>query len=631
MSTPPNALNPVSPERMNQQTLTASPSLPIDLLSIQRKTPRGSDVQSRVAFLNHLSRGDSSPTATRPTSSGGQNAALQRAILGREEAESALAKASSQLSESQYRERRISERVESLLEELQTAKERQANERVVFEKEIRKVRKEAFRAGSAVVKLQEELKHSRAEIKGLNDKVLSEREAKDNAKQQAFEREYTLASLTEELEVLKGRVRSVETNRHSDVLEAQARRMHREEIGRMTLTEGDLAFLATPRKPKRSAEDSVNSPVPDPANPSHQTPQKRQRVSDVTTQEENEDITTPESQRDTISELQADLDHERWRRADLEDMIHFMKMECQFKVCSCRLAEYQGTTYIYDKEYDEKMKKMGAEAEENSAKSKEHDTPAITENQPSPRAAPVEMQQTARSEVTVKPEPHVEAAEEPLIAFSPATGTFRTIPSPSRDIAQDQDPQGEPMVICRAVDSETPAPTEPMARSPLASLSEGKTNRHNHQPNSSIEKAAPAQHRLFTPDMEPPTTHTEGEFQMSFAHAGDEDAIDEEHLTTRSVPLRGEASSPTQFAAVPGTPINREEALAQIRARRGRAHSTKRSASASEASARATRMGVTPVRGVRRIPGFQQRSALKSENDKSDRRDLSAPIRMFHR
>jgi chromosome segregation ATPase len=241
---------------MNQQTLPASPSLPADLLTLHHKNARGvSEVQAKVAFLNGLSRGAS------PGGSAANNAAIQRAILGREEAESALATAQEELSEAESRERRISERLESLLEELHGTKERQGHERSIFEKEIRKARKEAFRAGSTLVKLQEELKHSKSEVKALKDEVSAERESKEKAKQEAFERAYALAGLTEEFEVLKGKLRSLETDNHSSNLEVRAHEIRREDFGRMSLAEGDLAFLTTPRRPKRAAAGSIRSPA----------------------------------------------------------------------------------------------------------------------------------------------------------------------------------------------------------------------------------------------------------------------------------------------------------------------------------------------------------------------------------
>ncbi|KAJ9480656.1 hypothetical protein VN97_g12886, partial [Penicillium thymicola] len=360
---PSKALNPVSPERMNQQNIPASPSLPSDLLTLHHKSTRGvSEVQAKVAFLNGLSRGGS------PANSAANNAALQRAILGREEAESALATAQEDLSEAQTRERRISERLESLLEELHGTKERQAHERSIFEKEIRKARKEAFRAGSTLVKLQEELKQAKSEVRALKDEVGAEREAKDKAKQEAFERAYALAGLTEELEVLKEKFRALETDNRSSTLEVRAHEIRKEDFGRLSIAEGDLAFLTTPRRPKRAAAGSVRSPAPTrQEDHAEATPPKRPRLSDFTPMTESKQ---PESEagaevdEDLLDGMKEELDFERRRRVAAEDMVHFLNIECQFERCSCRLAESQGRRYIYDAEYYHNFQKPQIEAEE---------------------------------------------------------------------------------------------------------------------------------------------------------------------------------------------------------------------------------------------------------------------------
>ncbi|KAJ6177455.1 hypothetical protein N7485_004369 [Penicillium canescens] len=360
---PSKVLHPVSPERMNQQTIPASPSLPADLLTLHHKNARGvSEVQAKVAFLNGLSRG-----ASPGGSSAANNAAIQRAILGREEAESALATAQEELSEAESRERRISERLESLLEELHGTKERQGHERSIFEKEIRKARKEAFRAGSTLVKLQEELKHSKSEVKALKDEVTAERESKEKAKQEAFERAYALAGLTEELEVLKGKLRSLETDNHSSNLEVRAHEIRREDFDRMSLAEGDLAFLTTPRRPKRVAAGSVRSPaLEQEEDEAEATPPKRPRLSDVAIKNERpaSEAGPVEVDEDVLEEMKEDLVFERRRRVAAEEMVHFLNIECQFERCSCRIAESQGRRYIYDRDYYDRFQKPEIEAVE---------------------------------------------------------------------------------------------------------------------------------------------------------------------------------------------------------------------------------------------------------------------------
>lgn len=735
---PTKALNPVSPERMNQQGIPASPSLPSDLLSLHHKNTKGvSEVQAKVAFLNSLARGGS-PGAQAQSAS--NNAALQRAILGREEAESALTSVQEELSEAQSRERRISERLESLLEELHGTKERQAHERSIFEKEIRKARKEAFRAGSSLVKLQEELKHAKSESKALKDELSAEREAKDKAKQEAFERAYALAGLTEELEVLKGKLRSMETSNHSDNLEVRAHEIRKEDFGRLSLAEGDLAFLTTPRRPKRGAPDSIRSPAQEreAENLAEATPPKRQRLSEVTPViKEPVESTTPvqEVGNSVLDDLRDELYFEQRRRAEAEEMVHFLNIECQFERCSCRIAEREGRRYIYDADYYEKYQKPQLEAEaqahahalaeeqarseekaraeaeqaraEAQAKARSEERARVAEqvraeeraraeeqarseerarsaeqarvaerarveeqaraeeraraeeqaraeeeaarrahaSQPAPQSshtpsveppASHSYQHETETAVKVKPEPteppeKMPMPEEPLVTFSPETGTFKTFPSPLRDTTRAPPPPR------RADDLASPTPPNPPVRSRPDWNQSASSSHHEESftPSEEPRSSRLAHHASFetAPIGTTGTTHARESIEPRPARTR-ERAEYPSHSTTKRVPLR-EAIDSQKSAFITGQPINREEALAQIRARRGRARSKVRSVSANEATGRATASTgsatTTPGHGPRRIPNVQTNSS-KSENDVGERRrDMSAPIRMFRR
>ncbi|KAJ5409233.1 uncharacterized protein N7487_003592 [Penicillium crustosum] len=668
---PSKALNPVSPERMNQQNIPASPSLPSDLLTLHHKSTRGvSEVQAKVAFLNGLSRGGS------PANSTANNAALQRAILGREEAESALATAQEDLSEAQTRERRISERLESLLEELHGTKERQAHERSIFEKEIRKARKEAFRAGSTLVKLQEELKHAKSEVRALKDEVGAEREAKDKAKQEAFERAYALAGLTEELEVLKEKFRALETDNHSSTLEVRAHEIRKEDFGRLSIAEGDLAFLTTPRRPKRAAAGSVRSPAPArEEDHAEATPPKRPRLSDFapkTESEQPESETAAEVDEDLLEEIKEELVFERRRRVAAEDMVHFLNIECQFERCSCRLAESQGRRYIYDADYYNKFQKPQIEAEEKARaqeasieeariqQARVHQAPSgrastreaspppsSTSRPPIPRspgphpsepepsrtplaAPPVPVHQHPAASVKAEPAdlPKMQMPAEPLVTFSPETGTFTTFPSPLRDnirplrldffdtpdLAEPQPDVHRGHIDTSAspdqqVDSFTPSGEPARARMPLPIPSDGVAE-HSRAP-LSVE-ARPSRRVERDP------------------HGYRQPINPPKRAPSRQEPQSQRTSHP----GIPDTPIDREQALAQIRARRGRTHSKQRSVSASEPG-RAARASAgsnpTPARGPRRLPNPNLRADSRTENELGERRDMSAPVRMFRR
>lgn len=668
---PSKVLHPVSPERMNQQSISASPSLPADLLSLHHKNTKGvSEVQAKVAFLNSLSR-QGSPV--NPAQQQSNNAALQRAILGREEAESALASVQEELAEAQSRERRISERLESLLEELHGTKERQGHERSIFEKEIRKARKEAFRAGSTLVKLQEELKHAKSEAKALKDELAAEREAKDKAKQEAFERAYALAGLTEELEDLKGKLRSMEASHHSNTLELRAHEIRKEDFGRLSLAEGDLAFLTTPRRPKRVAADSVRSPAPemDADGNAEATPPKRQRLSECTTTAGEEHVTSSTSassaDNELLEELRDELVFERRLRAQAEEMVHFLNIECQFERCSCRIAESQGRRYIYDAEYFEAFQRPQLEAEEArraeearhaeeacqaeearqleearqmrearqadearqaeaARQARAHESHFQTSHTPSaepPTPVRHRMEPGVKAEPTDPPE-QMQMPEEPMVTFSPETGTFKTFPSPLRD-----------NVRPRRTDS-FPAPELPSSQSNRHSglMNDAPSRRHvgsstssEGQTASRMERATPSE-AVARGSMDAPTS-----VETRPTRPAVRDHYQPSDSTTKRVPLREATGSQNSSSFVPDTPINREEALAKIRERRGRARSKQRSVSANEASGRSSgstgSTSTTPGRGPRRIPNL--RADGKSDSELGERRDLSAPVRMFRR
>lgn len=636
-ASPKGPLYPVSPERINQQKPMTSPSRSSDLLRSNRKNSAASEVQAKVAFINSLSRNSSPAPAAAPIihPSSNASAALQRAIIGREEAESALSNISSQLSEAQSRERRLSERLESLLEDLHTTKERQAHERSVFEKEVRRARKEAFKTGSTLVKLQEEIKNSRAELKGLREELKAEKEAKDKAKQEAFERAYALAGLTEELEVMRGKLRSLETDNHSDALEAKAKEIEEDSAAiSAAADEHSLSLTPTPRRPKRSVDECDKAQLAGSINRVEQhdseTPPKKPRLSrDASTQaQEAQDLEATEYQENLIQRLNFELFRERRLRLHAEELVHFLKMECQFKQCSCQIAEGQGLDYVYDVKWHNKCKirekKEEAEAEK-VAEVKKRAQNVITSHTPAGSPA---RASTPVPEVNAKaePGPHAENSDEPTITFSPRTGTFRAIPSPVH-----KSPQRIEERLPAHSGHSIPQPQSPVrhvAPSPLIPQS-GRSQKHPPHPlrlDPSVETKLNAP---LTAPVEIPHSLYENLFDRHQPESTpqpepEEKTIIKENVTVTKVPLLPENHTPAQdFSTIPGTPISREEALAQIRARRGRARSIpKRSASAMEGSVRSGGIGTTPAR---RIPGLHNADS-KSESDLSERRDLSAPV-----
>ncbi|OAX85078.1 hypothetical protein ACJ72_00550 [Emergomyces africanus] len=645
-ASPGPVLHPVSPERINQQKMNGSPVHPSDVSPLQHKHTRtNSDVQAKVAFLNHLSRG-SSPAQSHPSST--TTAALHRAILGREEAEASLQATLTELSEANSRERRVSERLESLMEELHSLKERQTHERAVFEKEVRRARKEAFRAGSALVKAQEELKSSRGEVKALREELTNEREAKEKAKLEAFERENALVALTEEMGVLKEKNRSLENGNQSDIL-ARAGTMRGETTkSRPPLVERAIDVCSPTswrfRPDQRSSSPRISGINYQTASPRLDSPLKI-NISRRNSSKENEDPQESGLHGGLLENLKEDLEWEKRLRLKAEDMVYFLKMECQFHRCSCRLAEMQGFRYIHDDKWDQvtRGKEEPATHLIPNDPAAPHETPAVNRS-----LSPVlRGSQTS----TLKDAVHRDTPPtEPAVAFCADTGTFKAVthcetqsnlvaqPSAnqhtlSREVSPTladsyyrEAPASMPVSPTTEIEMEDPRPTElqieplTQTQSPIEPIT---------QPPASLEPASPF--RSFPRNLHIETAHFPVRSEPTDATTPTMAELMTTSMTT-TIPLHSDEYVASANCPITGTPVTREEALAQIRARRGRAQTLKRSASANDAASRSSsrsrsrvaNTNTTPIHGARRIPGMETASSRPAS--RVNKRDFSAPI-----
>jgi hypothetical protein len=643
----------LSPERINQQRLPPSPSLPNRLDKHHRSS---SDVASKVAFLNSLN----SATSPSRQQSASNHAALQRAILGREEAEAALHFTNSQLAEAQIRERRISERVESLMEELQTVKERQAHERQVFEKEVRRARKDAFKAGSNLVKTQEDLKEARAESMTLKAEVDKERSAKEHAKQEAFERAYTLAGVLEEMEVTREKLRSSEAERDAVLLEQQAKLVQRQEqfgdhrhenenkqevSEQLGEQEQQDTFLGLARN-QRSGRDSpdrsptarrrknrferllpVDSPETTPLINFGNKSRSKALGNALLPVEDEEDEwlgggeADPEDQ---LLDLQAELRWERTLRERADDMVHFLQMECQFKMCACRIAEQSGERFIHDWDWERKQRAESAERKQRAQSTERKQRAQSTEKKQRAQSTERKQQQaivsvskaakdtcSAGEELESrrqrnKPDcgrarleaNNVAAAshlERPLSAAADFHSSAPILRPDQRslsnrelfDLSLPKTQAARPSTAMGIMTLQSPIRVVP--RSPLhSSTTPTKESRLNASaskftstPKSTTTRSPSASPYPITPALKTPTR-----LVPRTVHA---------QTTTTMIPVRGleddDVFSPAS-QNVPGTPISREAALAQIRARRDRARSVNLKTSICKSAPGSARRGL---------------------------------------
>lgn len=365
--------------------------------------------------------------------------------------------------------------------------------------------------------MQEELKSARNRYTLMRVEVDEQRIKVDSKEQEAFTAQYQLVGLQEELDTLRQRMKIVEEER--DVLKTN---LHEEEVARIA-SEGAIAL-----PPSREGEEFAS-------------PRKKRSRTDRESLKENVDPQAPEVD-DELFDLKEELRLEKRMRMKAHDQVHFMKMECQFQCCSCRIAERQGADYIYDDSLASEMAKIAAtivQAQETSVDECLADIP--TARSPTPERQPLDRQPSSQ-----------------LINFSPTTGTFYKTSSPTKPTSSDHlshQSKPSPRQQTPPPPEETPSFTFPLTPRPLPNLP-------THAPRTisyttTHTTSIPVLDRSPSPAQAPRTiSHTQT------------------HTTT--IPVKADSFDPSPLPS-PFPPsassMTREEALEQIRLRRGRAKS----------------------------------------------------------
>ncbi|KAF2756973.1 hypothetical protein EJ05DRAFT_477196 [Pseudovirgaria hyperparasitica] len=353
-NSPERVTGPRGPFESVENRLPFSPSLPEFRGFKQSPSRTASDihVQGMVARFNSLDIKDHKDLARR------DEVAIKRSEMAREMAELELKKAKEEkdeleryagkyreearrlrkeVEEGRERERKVAKRLDVLMDELHRAKETTGQTQTVYEKEIRRARKEAFKSSSALVKMQEELKATRSSLKVTQSGLESERLRLSKREQEAFTAQYQLVAVQEELEKAHSAIKSVEEER--DALKTS---LKEEEVARIAAQGG----IALPVSHSEEELDEFASP--------QKSPMKRPQY-DSSDKENIMPKRTIELRR-----LQEELQVEASLRARAEEQIDFMKMECQFRCCSCRIADIQNTKYVHDNSLDTEMERIKA-------------------------------------------------------------------------------------------------------------------------------------------------------------------------------------------------------------------------------------------------------------------------------
>ncbi|KAF1950022.1 hypothetical protein CC80DRAFT_483382 [Byssothecium circinans] len=237
------------------------------------------------------------------------------------------------------------------------------------------------------------------------------------------EAESVREQLGEEVDTLKDKLRLVEAER--DALKMS---LKEEEVMRIA-AEGQIPLPTT----TTDEHDEFGSPV--------RTPRK-QRTPEH--DDEDKENVAPKKAVVELRLAQQELLTERRLRERAQDQIDFMKMECQFRCCSCRIADSQGSQYTHDGSYASEMERIKSSVPvltpppsnhgDNQMERVEIKQEPIDDGRlPSPPIEDSEhTEQTLDHTATSKRSDS--ETPEPVLAFSPTSGTFRSMPSPSKDL-----------------------------------------------------------------------------------------------------------------------------------------------------------------------------------------------------
>lgn len=239
------------------------------------------------------------------------------------------------------------------------------------------------------------------------------------------ELEGTSARLGEELQTLNDKLKLVEAER--DALKTN---LQEEEVMRIA-AEGRIPLPTA----TNDENDEFGSPV--------RSPRKQRTVSPSEDDKEN---VAPKKSAVELRFLQQELATEKRLRQRAQDQIDFMKMECQFQCCSCRIAETKGKDYIHDNTYAAHMQRIklsvpaltppssncGDDAMEDVVIKQEpvEDDALFTApaEEITMAKAPSESGEVAHDDTVLVHPASIEP--ESTVSFSPSTGTFRSVPSP---------------------------------------------------------------------------------------------------------------------------------------------------------------------------------------------------------
>lgn len=284
------------------------------------------------------------------------------------------------------------------------AKETHAHTQALWEKEIRRTRKETFKGQSAIVKLQEELKAARAAQKSAEETLHREKERSLNREQEAFQARYNLVGLQEQLD--KNRAELEQALERIKVVEQE-----RDAFKTLAKTEEDIARIAA--EGRLPLPSSNRDGAGDDDDDEFASPRKTgSRVSSLSLLE----VRSSAASEAEIEELSRLWQWEKQRADRANDHIEYLEAECRLHACSCMKKRPRSSMGLLSP----KRQKRGAPApladpsdrmilSENATIPPPRETPAHSVPQP---AKPKEIKHKDDRRATI---------------FLPDLGTFQTV------------------------------------------------------------------------------------------------------------------------------------------------------------------------------------------------------------
>lgn len=275
------------------------------------------------------------------------------------------------------------------------AKETHAHTQALWEKEIRRARKETFKAQSSLVKLQEELKSCKMAQKACEAELEHEKERSKAREQEAFAARYSLVGFQEQLEQALERVKMLEQER--DAFKTLAK------------NEEDLARIAAEGKlplPVESSQGEEESEL--------EVSKRQTRVSSLALADVKSSVVSEME----IEELTRLWQWEKQRADRALEQVEFLEAECHLKTCPAAKAVRVQRTSIGPIGHRKRASHFAiADAMDLVILSEKAAPSSPAERQPSPKRTKTDMLREENRE------------KEPRrsTVFVPAEGIFRTV------------------------------------------------------------------------------------------------------------------------------------------------------------------------------------------------------------